>query len=131
MERKDRKAAKFTDTWVAEFSILAQGTWSGISVSGVFDSVVVSYLDTGVTEKQQRDFKVFLANRRHEQIIPWLISSIKHLKSETMTQTWMEQTDFHKDLKFICNINIIAVLNFPSETTELPPKAYPLAFMLA
>ena len=127
----NRKAVKFTETWAMEFSIIAQGTWTGLNIPGTCDSVQVSYLDTGLTDKQQKDFKTFLENRRNEQMVPWLVASVERLKSETLTKDWMEKTDVHKDLKFICNINITAVFNSPGEGKRLPSDLYPIAFMLA
>ena len=127
----ERKAVKFTKEWVSEFSIIAQRTWGGMKIQGVCDSVMVSYLDSQLTEKQQRDFKIFLVNRRNEQMIPWIRECVERLLSETLSKEWMEKTDVFKDLKFICNINITAVFTFPNDTTKIPRDVYPISFMLA
>ena len=126
-----RKFVKFTDNWSDEFTVLAMRHWYNMKLKNDEVTFKVSYLDSGLDDKRKTDFSVFLVNRNHTQITDWLKKVANRLIDGTLSKKWMEKQDVHIDLKFICKIEIIAVLNFPGDNTELDKGKYPLAFMLA
>ena len=91
----------------------------------------VSYLYEELSEKQKRDFSVFLVNRRKEQIIGWLMEVAEKLSKEELNEEWLDKQDFYKDFKFICQMKFTAIWNFPSKRKKLTGKSYPIAFFMA
>ena len=126
----DTKAVKFTDKWPEEFQVLASRRWFNMKVLGHEVTMGVSYLYSELSEKQKKDFSVFLVNRRREQIIGWLMDVANKLANEELTGEWLDKQDFYKDFKFICQLKFTAIWNFPSKRTKLTGHCYPIAFFM-
>ena len=128
--RLETKAVKFTEKWPQEFQIIANRKWFNMVVLENNVTMSVSYTYESLSEKQKKDFSVFLVNRRHVQIIKWLMDVAEKLAKDELTETWMNNQDFYKDLKFICQLKCTAIWNFPAKGKYLPPGKLPIAFHL-
>ena len=127
----ERKAVKFTPEWCPSFTIFAQRTWWNMPISDSIGQVTVSFLDSGLSERQRSEFRVFLVNRETERVSAWLIAVISHLISDSLTEEWLNRQDLCINLKFICGIKITSVLNFPCQGLTVSTSDYPLAFVLS
>ena len=130
-ELMERKAVKFTPEWCPSFSVLAQRTWTNIPISDSIGQVTVSYLDSGLTPRQVKEFRTFLINREYTRVAAWLTEVISHLTTDTLTEEWLDRQDLYINLKFICGIKITTILNFPCQGLTVSSDNYPLAFILA
>ena len=124
-----RRAALLVDEWPTTFTTMLEQRFN-MDVGPHSMILTVSYLGNQLTDRQRRDIKVFLVNRRTEQMHSWLTEVTTRLQENALSAEWVRSQDFSKDLEFICRIRIAAVFNFPCDTPTIPNGRYPLAFIL-
>ena len=117
-----KKGFNISTTWPALIKQMAARKWCNFTINNtVYETVQATFLDSGIRTSYECILQ-FLGTYSDEGFKDWLGLVGDKLLRDEITEDWLMNSQFIKDLIRCCHVHVQAVLTFPPELPSSPDK---------
>ena len=110
-----KKQVLFNGTWPAEMRFLATRKWSHLEVNQDLYEITSTFMNNLAAPVERDTVTTFLALYDDNRFVDWLQAVCTRLLSDTLTESWFEDSDIIQKLRNRFDSRVQAVMTFPPD----------------